>query len=224
MNSSSYLSYFITLPFVKPKKKEIPKEGEGGGRNVVSPLEEGDERLRAEVYRTIISRYQDLIEERESRSIAELNSLIKPDHPAISSLRERVIGEFHPYLYNKDFLSAVEKAVGLLNEIKPIQLPVNFWLSFDEILSLKAADDMDKAILLCSLLRALESDNSTVLVTESKQPYVLFEFNGRFHLINVLSGSATEGTREEVLGTLGEDKPLYAFNDKNYEDYREGEA
>lgn len=221
MDSSAYLAYFITLPFVKPKK-EAPKKEEG--KECPPSAEEVDERLRAEVYRTIIARYQDLIEEKESTSIAELNSLVKPDHPAIFSLRDKIMGEFHPYFYNKDFLSAVEKAVVILNEIKQVQLPVSFWLSFDEILSLKAADDMDKAILLCSLLRALENDNCMILVTESKQPYVLFEFDGKFHLINVLTGSKAAGTRDEVIGTLGEDKPLYAFNDKSYEDYREGEA
>lgn len=221
MCSSLCLSCLITLPFIKPKKKEAKKE-EIAGEGEVEKEEEGDDRLRAEVYRTIISRYQDLIEEKEGKSIAELNSLIKPSDPAIASLREKIIKEFRPYLYGKNFLSAVGKAVELLKEIKTIQLPMNFWLSFDEMLSLKAADDMDRAILLCSLLRALENDNSMVLITEPKQPYVLFEFKGGFHLINVSTGSAITGTREEVLDTLKEDKLLYAFNDKKYEDYREG--
>ncbi len=208
----------INLPFSKPKPKEekpepIPSQGND---------EEADLKEKLGVYRLILMRYRDMIEEKEGKSITEMKSLVKPFDRAVLDERDKIVDSFHPYIYEDNFREAAEQAIAWVSGIKTVRLPLIFWFSFDEMLHLGAADEMGKAVFLCSLVRALENDDAKILITDAKKPFVLFSFKGAHFLIDPDSGEKTVAqAREEALKKLGTNKVLYSFNDRDYEDYVE---
>ena len=97
-----------------------------------------------------------------------------------------------------------------------ISPPVAFWLTFSDMQSIMAGDEIDKSILLCSLLRSIGSESARVFVTDTKNSYVLCQFGGKFYL-NTHSGttpSVCASEQEALLRISG--KPLYSFNDRDY--------
>jgi hypothetical protein len=205
----------ISLPFSKPRpepgqEQEPAQETEDGPKEQLG------------VYRLILMRYRDMIEEKEAKSITEMKGLVKPFDKIVLDERDRITDQFHPYMYEEKFSEAADMALSRVAEIDTIKLPLVFWFSFDEMVHLGAADEMGKALFLCSLIRALENDDARVLVTGSRKPFVLFSFKGEHFLVDISSGekSASRG-REEALKKLGTDKVLYSFNDREYEDYVE---
>jgi len=221
-----FLPLLISLPFMK---KEV------GGKSILVPTPQSrvqpspplspnsqENELRAELYRTIISRYQNFIEESESKSISELKELVKPHDKTVMEVKISILDAFHPYVYDESFLMAAQAALAHIASIRTVQLPLNFWLSFEDMERLKAADSIDRAVYLCSILRSLDNDNARVYIAENKKPYVLFEYKGQAYLIDVDSGKSTMSPSvEAALKTITDSKPVYSFNDKAYEDLSE---
>ncbi|MFH1284996.1 MAG: hypothetical protein ABIH99_00260 [Candidatus Micrarchaeota archaeon] len=220
------VSVLIELPFIRKKKKEI-KEGSAVVMPECPPTKEEEYaecRRRMLLYRRVIEKYADKIEEGENKSITELRSLVKPKDKTVQEIKEKLLDEFHPYLYERDFLAAAEKAFAYVrDEIKNETLPVEFWLAPEEIVSAGAADEMDKCILLCSLLLALQNQTAMVAIEADgeKHPFVIFELNGETHVMDPVHGERTKGAKDEVFtGRKGKEnyKLIYKFNDKEYEE------
>lgn len=239
----------ISLPF--PKKdaqgeiklapgKQPGQEPGHQGKHEDSVQRPGDSdahdlcKRRAAVLRRIIERYREHIEAGEMKTVPDLRNLIDPKNKAIREVMESIEEQFHPYLYEANF----EQASGIAFEFMRDQigneaLPIDFWLAPEDVLELRLADEMDKAIFLCSLLIALDNETAKVVVETNgtRHAFVLFEFKGKFYLMDPVHNVNISGSREEVLkahlGTpdsnLGLDeshtKVVYEFNHKGYEEW-----
>jgi hypothetical protein len=215
----------VSLPFQK-KGGETPKNGQGPPAPE-KPTEKDHElcKRKAAVLRKIIERYREQIEAGEAKTVPDLRNFIDAKGRAVQEVKQKIANEFRPYVYENNFLEAAEKAFKFLkDEIGNETLPVDFWLLPDDVLELKLADEMDKAIFLCSLLLALDNETAKVVVETNgaRHAFVLFEFNGKFHLMDPVHDVNIIGSREEVLKQhlTGHDyKLVYEFNNKGYEEW-----
>ena len=217
----------MQLPFGKrgPAQPAAPK--------AEPPKPEGHEcedcapaKRKAALYKKIIDRYLETIEASEDKSVMELRSLVVPENPVIEKIASALKAYFRPYLYDKDFLKAAEKAfLYCRDEIRNEFLPLEFWLTPEDIFELKAADEIDKAILLCSLLLALENQSAKVVVEtqqSTRHAFVTFDFNGEFHLMDPTHDVNVTGEKEEVLKRQikqQESKVIYEFNNFEYNEW-----
>ena len=97
-----------------------------------------------------------------------------------------------------------------------ISPPVAFWLTFQDMQSILAGDEIDKSILLCSLLRSLGSPDARIFVTNTKNSYVLCSFGGKFHLSSHSGSGPAVCENEQAALLLMSGKPIYSFNDRDY--------
>ena len=220
-----FLPLLISLPFMKKEvagKTVLVPSPQNHMQAGPVPPDSSESDIRAEIYRTIILRYQNFIEESESKSISELKELVKPHDKTVLEVKISILDAFHPYVYDHSFLMAAQAAMTHLSTIRTVPLPLNFWLSFEDMERIKAADSIDRAVYLCSILRSLDNDNARVYIAENKKPYVLFEFKGQAYLIEVETGKSTlSPSAEAALKTITDTKLIYSFNDKLYEDLSE---
>ena len=203
----------ISLPFSGKKDEgmEKPVKEEKG--------EDAKNEHVERIYKKIIERYRGLIEEHEAKSVVELRGRVKPNNQRIEKIAKEIMEKYHPYGFGENFLDAAKDAVEIVSKIKAVGLPVNFWFSYDEIFELGAADSMDKSILLCSILRALGSEDATVFLTSTKEAYVGWSAQREYFLFNAKINEVKEGETGELKKGIG--GLLYSFNDKEYEDYSE---
>lgn len=209
----------MDLPFVKMGKKEPVSSASAAA----SQPEPSDDEIRLKLYKLIIERYREMIEQGESRSVADLKAMVDPHHEKLKEIRESITEGFHPYVYEEHFLQAAKMCFEYLSSFRTIAAPVSFWLSFSDMQELMAGDEIDKSILLCSLLRSLGSESAKVFLTDSRNSYVLFQFGGKSFVADHSQHTlAAKETGEEALASL-KGKILYSFNDKEYESFTENE-
>jgi hypothetical protein len=214
----------LTLPFPKGKKS-VSKPIGGGAADVPDAVRRQmtDLRLQLEIQRLILERYQRFIEDGEAKYIAELRELVRPMDSVVTELKIQIQDQFHPYLYEQHFLPAVQKCLDLLFSYRSVSLPVNFWMSFSDMARLRAADDIDRAILLCSLLRALGSESSRVLIDKNKGAWVSYVYADKQYVVDIAKRvMSAYPLQDEALAAFMR-AVQYAFNDKEYEDLSESE-
>lgn len=178
--------------------------------------------LQLEICKIIIDRYRKFIEDGEAKSIADLRTLVKPLDHAIVEMKISIQDAFHPYVYEKHFIPAVQKSLDLIFSYRAVSLPVNFWLEFEEIQRLNASDDIDRAIILCSLLRALGSESVKVLITKNKDALASFSFGGKVYLVELARKSMSAYPENDDQLLQIQHSILYSFNDREYQDMSEG--
>ncbi|MFH0817667.1 MAG: hypothetical protein V1909_03465 [Candidatus Micrarchaeota archaeon] len=182
-------------------------------------------RRKSAMLRKIIERYREQIEMGESKTVPDLKNLLDPKNRAVQQVKQEIEDKFHPYLYEQNFEEAAKKAFEFLRDkIENEALPVDFWLSPDDVLELGLADEMDKALFLCSILIALDNETARVVVETNghRHAFVMFEFGGKFHLMDTVHDINISGSREEVIGKhlMGHDyKLVYEFSQKGYEEW-----
>ncbi|MFA6048491.1 MAG: hypothetical protein WC792_00910 [Candidatus Micrarchaeia archaeon] len=204
-------------------------------------------KIRAAAYKKIIERYADFITASEQKTVPQLKELVKPLDPAVVNAKKAICGrlaesnrgnayaEKFEYDHSRDFPKAAELSLDLVKSFKPVRadLSVSYWLSPSEVEELGAADPLDKAIFLCSLLRALECKSARVRMVElegrSTHPLVLFEFEGKSFLVDPGNQNAEISGRENVTfesqlagfkaNGLRCTRSLYEFNDLEYEEF-----
>lgn len=179
-------------------------------------------KLQTEIADLIIERYRKFIEEGETKSIAELRLLVRPNDAAVTELKITICDQFHPYIYEKNFLHAVQKSLDILLSYKKVSLPVSFWMAFSDMTRLHAADDIDRAILICSLMRCLGSDNAMVLIGKDKTAWVTFEFEAKRYVVDIESRSMSAFGNDDDAYKSFLYNIEYSFNDKEYKDLTEG--
>lgn len=201
-------------------KKPEDKSGQGEGQPSASspPSDEG---ARMGLLRIIIERYREEIELHESKSVTDLKGMVQPHSAEIISMRDSILSSFRPYVFEEHFPEAAKMCFSFVRSFATISPPVTFWLAFSEMREIMAGDEIDKSILLCSLLRAAGSENARVFVTDSKNSYVAFEFSGRHFLADHEKESLSEAAGWEGCLTLMKGKLIYSFNDREYEDFQE---
>ena len=219
------------IPFLKKREKPepAPEEPKGGE----PPCGECESELKAckrreLIYRKIVERYRELIEASESKSIPELRSLVKPQSSSILEVRGKITREFSQYSYENDFIAAAQKAYEFVkDEIGTEHVPVEFWLSPKDIVELKTADEMDKAIFLCSLLIALGNKGAKVVVEMKgglKHAFVMFSFGNRYYLFDPVHNVNLAGSKEILEAQISTEKDeenniVYEFNDVEYNEW-----
>ncbi len=217
----------IGLPF--PKKAGKAQKGQASPSPPLKKPDSQDShdlcKRKAAVLKRIIERYREQIEMGEAKTVPDLRNLIDPKNRAVQEIKQGIEDSFHPYIYEKNFEEAATKAFEFLRDkIENEALPVDFWLSPDDVLELKLADEMDKAIFLCSLLIALDNETAKVVVETNGQrhAFVMFEFGGKFYLMDPVHDINISGSREQVIEKHlpGHDHQLvYEFNHKGYEEW-----
>lgn len=178
-------------------------------------------RMQNTLYGIVVERYKKFIEDGESKSISELRLLIRPMDSAITEMKILIEDQFHPYVYETNFLLATQKAMDLIFSWKKVKLPISFWLSFSDMAAMKAADDMDQAIFLCSLFRSLGSESSRVLIGKDKSAWATFEFSEKTYVVNIAKKTMSAYAKGDDNFKQFMYQVQYAFNDKEYEDFSE---
>jgi hypothetical protein len=168
----------------------------------------------------MVNRYKDLISEKENRSISEIRQRVSPyNNDFLKSLRDRLLNDMKYYEFNKDFFTALQRTLTYIREITNVETLIPFWMSFEEIDQLKAADIMDKAILFAALLRSFESNDARVYVTKSKRIYVGFSFNKMPYLVDIRNGSLIGGPDAD--NAFLKDSLSYVFSDLHFESFED---
>jgi len=223
-NPALFISSSLFLPFLKKSPPpEEPEEGDG-------PACDADElklyKQRSAVYKKIIDRYSEMIEEKENKTITELKTLVRPENKAILKVRDDLVSEFDSFLYERDFPDAAKNAFSFVKEkISDVYLPLDFWLTPEEIIELKAADDIEKSIFLCSLLIALGNNSSRVGVEvegRAKRAFVFFSFNNEDWFMDPVKGVIAKGEKKELFEKQlpgYTNKVVYDFNDQEYHEW-----
>jgi len=177
-----------------------------------------------QIYLAIISRYKDYIEEKENLSIAELPRLVTPKDEAVLDKVKEIQANFKPYLYENDFYNASILAQHFVNSsISNMVLPLQFWLSPAETLRFMIGDEVDKNILLCSMLIALGNPSTKVLIIVrdgAMSVYVYYEFKEKFYLMGKENDIQLFESKESMLESMkiSEESVAYEFNDRIYTD------
>jgi hypothetical protein len=178
-----------------------------------------DLETKLKIYMLITNRYKDLIAEKEERSISEIRQKVSPYNDFIRQKKDSIVADFRPYEYGKHFFTAVQRALNYVRTIRNCEFLLTFWMSFEEMESLRAADVMDKCILFAALLRALGSEDVKVHVTRAKRVFVGFNWSGIFYLVDVKNAAMLSGP--EADGIFLKDPLVYEFSDLVYESFEE---
>ncbi len=185
--------------------------------------QEGSEKYNR-LYLLIIERYKDYIEEKERLSVAELPTLVTPYNPSVVKKADEIREGFDSYSYDLNFYEAGAKAFDFVKgNIETVVLPLQFWLTPEETLEFGMGDEIDKNILLCSMLIALGNPSAKVLMhikDGTRKSVVYFEFKDRVHMFDFQEGISTFGSTEEMMKyfNIGEESTAYEFNDRTYKD------
>jgi hypothetical protein len=197
---------------------------------MVDSIDKDQKLLR--LYRLLLKKYSDAINEQEKRTIGQIKGLIDKDDLTVQS----IVADLKPsnYSFEKDYLETAEKAYGFL--VKEIDfasadVDISFWLSPKEVIENKIADDEDFAVLLCSMLFALGDEKAYIAIAEldnlSTHAFVITEFKNRFILLDPSQKKPFNnfvGEREKVLENYSFQgaklkRFLYKFNREQYEQF-----
>jgi hypothetical protein len=188
--------------------------------------------LRARLYELLLEKYAKTISENENKTVGEIKSLISETDLSVQSLVEN----FKPenYSFANNYLTSASAAFNFITreiDYVDLDLELNFWLSPKEILTHKVGDDEDLAVLLCSMLYALDDSNAEVVIAElenlSTHAFVITKYNGKFVLLDPTQKKPFDsfmGRKEDVLHNYsfrgsGIKRFLYRFNHEKYEQF-----
>ncbi len=171
------------------------------------------------VYLTIIMRYKEYIEGKESLYVAELPTLITPEDESVILLAKSITGPEDVKAY-----VSIKKAYGYINEnITTLTLPIQFWQKPRETILNSAGDLFDKAVLLCSLLVTMGNVSAKIMIAirEGRREFLVYaESEGRLIAVDMEHGVSEAASKEELMERLGigssEGITAYEFNDKMY--------
>ncbi|MDP6670326.1 MAG: hypothetical protein QGI60_00740 [archaeon] len=196
------------------------------------PSPEGRKEVQLKLYKMLLQKYSDLINEHEKRTIGEIKGLVNGEDLTIQS----ILTDLKPENYNfeKDYIETAKKVFEFVtSEIKFVDpgLNLNYWLSPKEIFLSHVSDDEDLAVFLCSLLLALEDENAVILVceldnlkthavvvTESKEKFTLLD-PSQGHDFNEFSGEREDVLQKYSFGGAKIKRLLYKFNHSTYEQF-----
>ncbi len=179
--------------------------------------EELDEKTKLSIYKLVLGRYKELINEKESRSVSEIRMTVSPYTDFMRGLRERLLQDIAPYSYNHHFLLAAQKAASYVGQIKTCEFAFSFFVRFQEMDELRIGTALDKAMLFAALLRAFESEDVRVLVSRRGRAFVKYSYKDSSYLFVPESGSVMVG--EDAMKVFSEDPLSYSFSDLLYENY-----
>jgi uncharacterized protein YoxC len=179
------------------------------------------------IYDLIVKRHAQHIESAEAKTINDMKAAVQPDHPKVKEIAERIEKESM-----EDCKIAGRKAYDYVMDIRSVpRIGISFWMTIDEVLENRVADYEDKAILLCSILRALDEPAFVVsaqMEDNSVRPLVIAELDGAYYVCDPNGSHDFEAysdkTKEGALAKYsfqGEKikKTLHEFNEKEYNEF-----
>jgi hypothetical protein len=190
------------------------------------------EKARLKLYKTLLEKYADIINEKEKRTVGEIKSFISKDNLTIQS----ILGELIPenYSFPENYLQTAQTVFAFVKKeivyVEP-DTTVNFWLTPQEIFSGRVADDEDLSVFLCSLLYGLGDDEASVVIAEldtlTTHAFVLTEFEGTQYILDPAQDHAFDafsGSKEACIEKYRYDGTslkqfLYKFNHSQYEQF-----
>ena len=193
---------------------------------------EGRKEVQLKLYKMLLQKYSDLINEHEKRTIGEIKGLVNGEDLTIQS----ILTDLKPenYDFEKNYLETAKKVFEFVtSEIKFVEpdLNLNYWLSPKEIFLSRVSDDEDLAVFLCSMLLALEDENAVILVcelddlkthavvvSESKEKFTLLD-PSQSHDFNDFIGEREEVLQKYSFGDAKIKRLLYKFNHSTYEQF-----
>jgi len=215
--------------------KENPRENEEELKKQVKELQQQLQKAIQEkkeyeeqyykniILNLIIKRYSKCINEKEIKTIEGLKALIQPNNPKIVELKNSIVADTKTDKIKQAYEIIFEKVKSVSS------LGVNFWMTIEEMIETGIADYEDKAILLCSLLKALEID-SKIAIAElndgSNKPFILIEEGEESLLLDPNlkhNFNKYKGTIEELIKNYEENSQkisrfLYKFDNQEYEE------
>jgi len=188
--------------------------------------------MQCKLYRLLLEKYADLINEKEKRTIGEIKALVNREDLTIQS----ILADFKKpdYKFETNYFSAAERVLKFVqNEINYVEPEVNlnYWLSAKEIFSSKVGDDEDLAVFLCSLLFALGDEKASVIIAElaslRTHAFVVTVAQGKFFILDPSQKhefSQFSGEKEKALQSYSFNgakikRFLYKFNNSAYEQF-----
>lgn len=177
---------------------------------------------KLQFYELIIARYKETIEKTEARTIPQMKQLVQPTNSHVAKFAETLKANPHPFKAAHEFVSTMVRTVP--------RVPVVFWASLSEVLEHKLATSEDKAILLCSIFRALGGDAGVIIAQlsdGSDRPLVLLAQNEQYLIFDPDKKHGFydfSGTKEDALDKYTHDgkqiqRLLFEFDDKDYAQY-----
>lgn len=191
-----------------------------------------DSALELRLFRALVIKYSDIINDFEKRTVGEIKAMVNPDDLSVQSVLQSIQSE--DYDFQTGFLENAKKAFDFVKQeigfAKPT-IDVNFWFSAQELLKEKVGDDKDIAVFLCSLLAGLQDENAEVIVCElsdgSTHAVVATQHGEKFFILDASQKHEFDyfsGTKEDVLEKYSFNgakisRFLYRFNRQKYEQF-----
>jgi len=195
-------------------------------------MEKREKRLQNKLYRLLLEKYAETINEKEKRTIGEIKALVNAEDLTIQSIASDL--KKQGYSFPQDYLETAKKTLGFVQKeigyVEP-EINLNYWLTTKEIFSSKVGDDEDLAVFLCSLLLALGDEKAAVIIAEldnlRTHAFVTTEFQNKFYILDASQKHTLEqysGTKEEALEKYSFKSAkirrfLYKFNNTMYEQF-----
>ncbi|MCX6798478.1 MAG: hypothetical protein NTW59_00040 [Candidatus Diapherotrites archaeon] len=188
--------------------------------------------LQFELYRLLLEKYADLINEHEKKTIGEIKGLVNADDLTIQS----ILTDFKKegYVFQQNYFEAAEKVFQFVTKelqyVEP-ELNLNYWLAAKEVFAARIGDDEDLAVFLCSMLLGLGDENAAVVIAELNNlhthAFVVTEFAGKFFILDPSQQhgfSEYSGVKEDAIQKYCFKKAkikrfLYKFNHSTYEQF-----
>ena len=190
--------------------------------------------LKLRLYKLLLQKYSEIINEKEKRTIGEIKSLINGEDLTIQSILEGFKKE--DYSFETGYPAAAEKAFRFVSreiDFVELDLSLNYWIEPKEIMTSKVGDDEDIALFLASILLGLGDEKAEVVIAEldnlKTHAFVITEIGEKFYILDPSQKhefAEFSGKKEEVLlkydfNNAKIKRFLYRFNSKNYEQFIE---
>ncbi|MBN1159959.1 MAG: hypothetical protein JXA43_01835 [Candidatus Diapherotrites archaeon] len=225
---------------VQEKENEIKKLREEiqGYKQYVARVEQqggvvadSTTKLELEVSKVILHRYAEYINKQEAKSISEIKAMVNPEDLTVLSLVKKFTTELKGYSYPSGYERAARVAFEYVRDeitALPKSSGIAYWLYPEDVIKVKAGDNEDQAILLCSILRALGDEDAHVAVVQiddgTMHSFVMAKINGKTtildpsqkHAFDKFQGSEQDAIIKYRLGESRISKVVYKFNDKYY--------
>ncbi|MDD3159341.1 MAG: transglutaminase-like domain-containing protein [Candidatus ainarchaeum sp.] len=189
---------------------------------------------KIKLYKHLLKKYADIINQREQRTIGEIKSLVNGTDLTVQQFIDEFKDPF--YKFEEDYFDVLKEVYEKITkeiEFTEIETNINYWLSAKEIIELKVADDEDFAVFTCACMKALDDDKAEVIIAEldnlKPHAFVITTINDKYLLIDPTQKHDLEkyyGNKLDVVKNYTYENQkikrfLYRFNSNKYEQFFE---
>lgn len=191
-----------------------------------------NETAQKRYYEQILSKYKDLINEKERKTIAQIKATVDPNDLTIKG----IVSKYKPigYEYSKDYLETLRKIYSFLKteiDVVKTNIKILYWLDSTSVLKNKIADDQDASALLCSIMQTLSDPEAMIYVVlledDNTHSFIKTKYKNTFYIFDLTQKGPFEMFVNIDEKKLIEDynfnglkikKIIYRYNQNNYID------